>query len=123
MLKITFLTLLVLAVAVFAEHAGSPAYALDTQTSKIIGVILDENNARIAGAAIKIESASFNRQLRSSDEGKFEVELPAGEYRITVEQEGFHKFEVSPFRAEAGVCELLNVHMEVKPARGLLKVG
>lgn len=124
MLKISSITLIALAltVVVFAEHPRSSAHAQDVQMSKIIGVVLDKDNARIAGAAIIIENTQFNRKLRSSGEGKFEIDLPAGEYRITVEQEGFHKFELSSFRANAGVSECVNIHMKVKPPRGLLKV-
>jgi uncharacterized membrane protein len=125
MLKINSITMLALALTafVFAEYMRPSAYAQDVHKSKIIGVVLDKNNARIAGATIKIENAQFNRKLQSSDEGKFEIALPAGEYQLTVEQQGFRKFELSPFRANAGVCELVNIHMEVKPPRGLLKVG
>jgi uncharacterized membrane protein len=124
MLKINSIALLTIALVaiVFTEHPRSFAHTQEVQMSKIIGVVLDKNNARIAGATIKIKSAQFNRHLQSSDEGMFEIELPAGEYRITVEQEGFRKFELSPFRVNAGVSELLSIHMEVKPPRGLLKV-
>jgi len=124
MLKLNSIALLTIALTaiVFTEHPRSSVHAQEVPMSKIIGVVLDKNNARIAGATIKIKNARFNRQLRSNDEGKFEIELPAGEYRITVEQEGFSKFELSPYRANAGVSESLNIRMEVKPPRGLLKV-
>jgi len=124
MLRISSITLLTLALTavVFPSHTRSFAYTQAEEMSNIAGTVLDKNNARIAGATIKIENAQFNRKLHSSDAGKFEIELPAGEYQITVEKEGFHKFELSPVRANAGVCELVNIHMEAKPPRGLLKV-
>src|SRR6266704_2555019 len=108
MLRISAITLLTLALTavVFPAHTRSFAYAQAEEMSNIAGTVLDKNNARIAGATIKIENAQFKSKLQSSYEGKFEIELPAGEYQITVEKEGFHKFELSPFRANAGVREL-----------------
>jgi uncharacterized membrane protein len=98
---------------IFAGQRRSSPRVRNTQAGKIIGVVLDANNARIVGATIKIENARFNRELQSGEEGNFEVELPAGTYQITVEKHGFQRFELSPFRVNANVCELVNVHMEV----------
>jgi hypothetical protein len=111
-----------LTMVVFAQRPRSVARAQVARMSNITGVVLDRNNARIAGATIMIENDQINRKLRSSDEGKFATELPAGEYRITAEREGFHKFELPAFRANAGVSELIKIRMRVKPPRGLLKV-
>lgn len=95
----------------------------DSDTSTINGVVLDRNNARIVGAMIKIENATVSRHVKSDDEGKFRVELPSGEYKITAEHRGFRRFEFSPFRAQQGVCELVNIHMEVDPPKSPLKVN
>ncbi|HEX8921880.1 MAG TPA: hypothetical protein VF766_10410, partial [Pyrinomonadaceae bacterium] len=43
--------------------------------SKIVGTVLDRNEARVAGATIKLESERFRRVLLSDDQGSFEVEL------------------------------------------------
>lgn len=94
----------------------------NTQTSQIIGTVLDANDARIVGAIITIKNANFSRKLRSDDDGSFEVELPPGAYQIIAEQRGFKKFQLSPFRANAGIRELVNIHMEVEPPQSTLKV-
>ena len=61
--------------------------------------------------------------MKTDYEGSFRVELPPGEYKIIAEQEGFRRFEFSPFRAKAGVCELVNIHMEIKMPRSTLKIN
>lgn len=106
----------------FAEPSLSSPHAATLQTGRIIGVVLDANNARIVGATIKIKNARFNREVRSGEEGDFEAELPAGAYRITVEQPGFRRFELSSFRVNADVSQTVSVHMKVKEPRGLEKV-
>ena len=82
-------------------------------TGKIQGVLLDINDARIAGAKITIEGGQLKRELRSGDEGDFEIQLPTGSYQITVVANGFRKFEISPFKVKANVTEIINIHMEV----------
>lgn len=123
-LRVIPVVILALAPAVFspAGQTLSAARDRDSRTGKIIGVVLDPNNARVAGAAIRIGNARLSRELLSGDEGDFEVELPAGEYRMTVEQPGFHTFELSPLRVNGDVCELVNIHMKVRKPRGTLKV-
>jgi hypothetical protein len=104
---------------------GRPAVAArtqDLQTCKVTGVVLDPNEARIAGATIKVENGSFQRELRSDDEGYFEIELPAGTYHLVVEMAGFKRFKLSPFYANGGASEHVKVRMKVKPPASTLKV-
>ncbi len=117
-----FVTLLVLAftLSVPAGRAHSPAGG--ERKSRIVGVVLDPNGARIASATVRIENADAQREAYTSDEGSFEVELPAGTYRITVEAQGFRKVEIVSFRARADRRESLEVRMKVKPPESTLKI-
>src|SRR2546423_9270298 len=119
-IRILSFSLLVM-VCGFAAQAPSLA-AQDLQNATISGVVLDVNDARIAGAIIKVENAKVSRRLKSDDEGTFRIDLPPGEYQITAEQRGFRKFVFSPFRAKAGVCELVNIHMEIETPKSPLKI-
>ena len=101
-------------------HSASRVH--NRRASKIKGVVLDVNHARIVGATVKIENGRFNRVVQSDDQGMFEVELPAGDYRITVEMDGFKRFVLSPFRVRAGARRSVNIQMEVQPPSGLLKI-
>jgi len=119
--SIVFLSLVLNVLNVYgkAKPGQTPEPA---QTSRIVGVVLDKNDARIVDASVKIENKDYRRQLRSDDEGRFEVELPSGIYQITVQRQGFRKFQLPSFRANAGVQELVNIHMELAPSQSPLKI-
>ena len=90
-----------------------PSPGRQKSVGKIQGVLLDINDARIVGAKITIEGGQFKRELRSGNEGDFETQLPAGSYQISVEANGFRRFELSPFKVKPNVTEMINIHMEV----------
>jgi Carboxypeptidase regulatory-like domain len=104
-------------------HGRSVSRTDNSQVGKITGTVLDKNEARIAGATIKIENSELSRVVRSNYEGYFEVELPAGMYRMTVEMAGFKRFVLSPFRVKARVRKSVSLHMEAKPPASTLKIG
>ncbi|HKG23710.1 MAG TPA: carboxypeptidase-like regulatory domain-containing protein [Blastocatellia bacterium] len=103
-----------------AGRAHSPVRG--ERKSRIVGVVLDPNGARVAFATIRIENAGAKREAYTSDEGSFEVELPAGSYRITIEAQGFQKVELASFRARANRRESLKVNMKVRPPESTLKI-
>lgn len=117
-----FVTLLALASALSAPAGRAHSPAGRERQSRIVGVVLDPNGARIASAAVRIENAGARREAYTGEEGSFEVELPAGTYRITVEAEGFRKVEIVSFRARADRRESLEVRMKVKPPESTLKI-
>ena len=83
---------------------------------KIKGLVLDPNNARIAGARIIIESSrkiGFKSQLTSGEEGDFEIKVPVGIYYITVEANCFRRFEGWELKVNPKVTEMINIHLEV----------
>jgi uncharacterized membrane protein len=118
-LSITFVILLTLFAAALTPAGQKRTSA---RRSKIVGTVLDKNGARIVGAVVKIENAQVSRAALSDTEGVFEVELPAGVYQMTVEMDGFNKFELSTFRVKAGARKTISVQMEVKIPQSTLKV-
>jgi hypothetical protein len=84
--------------------------------------VIDVNSSRVVGATISIENAELKKVAKSNDEGRFEIELPAGTYQLTVEQQGFKKFQFSSFRVGVETCELVNIHLEVAPPKMPVKV-
>jgi hypothetical protein len=105
-----------------AEQGRLAVLADNLRASKIAGVVVDANDARIVGATIRIENARLSRVVQSGDEGTFEVEIPAGVYRITVEMDGFERFVLSTFRVKAGARESVQIHMKVQPPQMPLKI-
>jgi hypothetical protein len=90
--------------------------------SRLVGVVLDRNDALVAGATIRVSSGTFKRRVRSDGDGRFEMELPAGCYELTAEQPGFRKFRLSPFQVRAGAKALVNIHLELAPPELPLEV-
>ena len=82
------------------------------RNGRVSGMVLDTNDARVAGARVTIEARDFKRKLSTSPEGKFRLELPAGDYDLTVDANGFCLFQ-GPLTVTSGVTEMLNIHLEV----------
>jgi hypothetical protein len=90
--------------------------------SRLVGVVLDRNDAVVIGAAVRVNSGTFKRRVKSDGDGRFEMELPAGCYELTAERPGFRKFRLNPFQVRAGTRELINIHLELAPPELPLKV-
>jgi hypothetical protein len=104
-------------VVVFVIAAGFASALGSQKTGRLVGMVVDANGSRIAGASITVERDQFERVVKSDDEGRFEVEAPSGTYELTVEQPGFKKFHLPNFRFTSGTCELVNIHMDVSMPR------
>jgi hypothetical protein len=115
---------LVMFMAVFAgteaAQASSPLH--DTTMSSLVGTVIDKNDARIAGAVIRIENASYHKELQTDDTGVFHLELPAGTYCITVEKDGFRRFVIPSFRTDSRINSRITVRMKVRPPQNTLKI-
>src|SRR5258705_13325303 len=115
---------LVMFMAVFAgtEAAQPPSPQHDTTTSRLVGTVIDKNDARIAGAVIRIENASYRKELQTDDNGVFQLELPAGSYRITVEMSGFKRYVIPSFSTDSKISSRITVRMRVRAPQSPLKI-
>jgi hypothetical protein len=111
--------LLVFALFVFVPQSV-PAQSV--QTSRILGTVVDANNARIAGALVIVESTHLRRELETNDEGNFLVELPPDNYKISVEKAGFKKFVLSSFQTKKDSQHEVTVRLKVQTPAMLLKI-
>jgi hypothetical protein len=85
--------LVILGLPLDASSSGLPNCSPSSPAGRIMGTLLDVNDARVARAKIKVEGASFQWEGESDEAGDFTVEVPAGTYRIYVYANGFRKFE------------------------------
>jgi len=116
-------TVVIIAVTCLSGSRDTRAQtAQEPPPSRLVGVVLDRNDALVAGATIRVSSGTFKRRVSSDGDGRFEMELPAGCYELTAEQPGFRKFRLSPFQVRAGARELINIHLELAPPELPLKV-
>jgi hypothetical protein len=105
--------LVILGLPLSASSSGLPNCSASSPAGRIMGTLLDVNDARVARAKIKVESASFQWQGESDEAGDFTVEVPAGTYRIYVGANGFRKFESAFLKVKSDVTEMVNLHLEV----------
>jgi len=65
--------------------------------TKVNGSVKDSHDAVVGYATIwfetKVDRKRFKQKVESDRAGVFEVELPAGTYRVTVKFSGFHNFK------------------------------
>jgi hypothetical protein len=120
----SFTVVLVLFMAVFAGTLAAQASPMrwDTAMSSLAGTVIDKNDARIAGAVIRIENASYRKELQTDDSGVFQLKLPAGSYRITVEMAGFKRYVIPSFRTDSKIGSRITVRMKVRPPQTPLKI-
>lgn len=107
----------------FAAHAGLLTQPLTAPAAvKFRGVVIDVAGAKVGGAAVTVEGGGLRRELRSDEEGEFEVELPAGAYRVTVEKPGYKKHVWEAFRVAAGAETLHEFRVQAAQAPDIHEV-
>src|SRR5215813_197500 len=93
----------------------SVAFA-QTGTSRIIGRVFDTKQASIPGATVTVtnEATGFSQTQTTTDAGVFAFDsLPVGDYTLTVEQNGFKKFQRTANHLEVNTPLSIDVSMEV----------
>ncbi len=77
----------------------SAARAYAGYEGRIVGIVVDENNAPIAGVAVTVTSPEFkyNKQYTSGADGKFTITVidASRKYAVKLEKEGFAPFEAA----------------------------
>src|SRR5256714_9042164 len=84
--------------------------------STITGVIKDPSGSAVPGARVNVrnEATGVERQTVSADSGTFTVtNLPSGFYTVTVEGQGFKKFQTSRNKLDASVPLAVDASLEV----------
>ena len=104
-----------LSLAKSQDAARLPAGRLpDVQTGRLTGYVVDRFDARIVDASVCVAGANkYKRCARTNGDGRFDLKLPAGIYDIKVEHVGFKNFVFDAFQVNAGVAELVNIHLEI----------
>lgn len=62
--------------------------------------------------SITFESGTFKKMVEVTDDGEYDVELPVGNYLITVERPGF-KLRRMKFKVESGMARSLSFILDV----------
>ena len=87
-----------------------------TGTTSVHGTVFDKSHAAVAGAKVTLANPvrGMQRETVSSTTGEFEfLALPPGTYRITVEKEGFNKYEQANLQLLVNTPTTLDVMLTV----------
>ncbi|HEY0375931.1 MAG TPA: carboxypeptidase regulatory-like domain-containing protein, partial [Pyrinomonadaceae bacterium] len=99
------------------SFASSAARAQSQITTGVVqGSVSDPNGAVVPGATVEVRNVDTNLTLnRSTDEdGRFTfLQLPSGNYELTVTKEGFSKLILKSFPLTVGQTIALNLDMKI----------
>jgi hypothetical protein len=83
------------------------------QPSKVMGEVTTyDDGGLISIAKIIIESGDFRREIKTDCEGKYEIELPVGIYKVTAEAEDFRKFRRKKVTIDGKSHFILNITLK-----------
>ncbi|MGC8794428.1 MAG: TonB-dependent receptor domain-containing protein, partial [Bryobacteraceae bacterium] len=94
-------------------------------TAAIQGTILDSSGAVVAGARISVTHTGmgFMRAVESDEAGQFRLTgLPAGEYRLRIEKEGFASVLIPVLPLAVGQTLVQRIELKPAPVRQSLEV-
>lgn len=83
------------------------------QTGRVEGVVTDKFGAHVTKASIKIEGKRVVKEIVSDEEGRFQIDLPAGLYRITVDSPGFESFKSNNVKVLADNTTTINAALAI----------
>ena len=105
-----------LMIASLALLLSPPTYAQQINAT-LSGFVLDVNKAVVPNATVLVESSQLgmHRSANTNDEGYFIVtSLPVGEYRLSVQADGFSTLVQEKVKVDVGNTLLLTIHLSVK---------
>src|SRR3954469_6742463 len=82
--------------------AGQPS-------GKVIGTVMDSNEAVIPGTQIVIKGENIVCHLTSNEEGRYEIDLPVGVYSITAKANLFRPFRRAAFYVQSNFTLVINI--------------
>ncbi|MBL8211792.1 MAG: TonB-dependent receptor [Bryobacterales bacterium] len=85
------------------------------EQANITGTVIDSSGAAVPGAAVSIVNmqTKTRAETRSNETGTYRLPyLPAGEYQLAVEKEGFERSRVDAIRLTVGLTATVNVTLK-----------
>lgn len=95
----------------------SPVSFAQQNPGMLVGLVNDQNGARIPDAKINIESKNLKKEIRSDAEGVFQIDLPAGTYQVSVESYGFRTFKRKDVQIRTHSTKALDAVLYAKPMK------
>src|SRR5258707_14324037 len=107
-----------LAVGCLALLTVLGAFSASAQTSNgtIVGTVLDKSGSAVPKAKVTGSSSELGvvREFTTDSTGSYRLEnLPPGSYAVTVEADGFSKFQVSKVQVKGSLEVTVNASLEI----------
>ena len=81
---------MIFAALVFGLLLNTPTFA--QESGRLSGVLLDPQNAVVVRALVTVANEKRKYIAYSDDTGRFQFEIPAGSYKVSVESHGFKQY-------------------------------
>src|SRR5260370_17774699 len=95
---------------------GAFSASAQTRNGTIVGTVTDKSGAAVPKAKVTGNSSELGvvREFTTDSTGSYRLEnLPPGSYAVTVEADGFSKFQVSNVAVKGSLEVTVNAHMEI----------
>src|SRR6202158_4888915 len=99
----------------------TPSLVAQTSSGVVRGTVSDESGRAVANATITATSIDTGQKqtANTGPEGTYQLDLPAGNYRLTFEAVGFKTFEISSTTVGGTVPEVVDGKLErAEPVNG-----
>jgi hypothetical protein len=103
-------------VSFFLSCAFILTSSAQTGTTSLHGTVSDKSHSVVAGAKVRVlnSAQNFSREMMTPDTGEFEfLALPPGTYLLTVEKDGFNKYQNPGLQLLVNVPSTINVVLQV----------
>jgi hypothetical protein len=113
-------------VFVFTFFFVSSLIVGQTGTSSLRGTVTDKSAATVAGAKVRVVNSgqALERATESGSSGEFEFPgLPPGTYTLTVEKDGFRKYEQPKLQLLVNSPATANVALEIGTSTQVVEVS
>ena len=96
--------------------ATQPAWSQVTASGSVVGQVVDQSNAAIPGAEVKLldESTNSVQTATTNEAGRYVfINVAPGTYDITVSKDGFTTFKVNRQQVQVGVTLTINATLNI----------
>jgi hypothetical protein len=107
----SLLVVIILIVAIIAPVTGRTPHK---QFGKIKVRVVDVNNARIVRAHVLVLGQNLELREVTNVDGEAEILVPPGDFWLSIEAEGFRRFDTQKFQIKSGKTERFNIKMQIK---------
>jgi hypothetical protein len=110
-LTLLFLSIVVLQGSTFGQSASQRS----DSNIKVKGMVRDDAGGSLPKATITFRTKKLQKKVVSNDDGTFELDLPAGTYRVVAKAEGCRQFKLKELNAQSVTPILLNITVKCPP--------